>query len=1407
MSWEPKYSNIVRETFDYYSANTGLQVIGNGSVYLLPQYTGARSYYSKWPLSPSWTFSDIYNYSGYNTGQYLSYTGSGNTNDFLNSENSYTISTTSGTYSYIALTTGSSAIMQNIQDKAVLEFRLRAESADNSNTGITSINGLGCFVRTTGYQEYIEFSETGVHFHYHPELDFSIDLSTRKTFRIGFSGDDLYFFADSIRGFVGANKFNQTAFHTNYSGALISFGTPYLSSIAGNLSGFSGSLFLDYLKIYTGFFELDETYISPVSYTTIPQVAFTDYISYPNKLIALDFASVFHTGDYGKTSVSLERRATINDSWSVLNTTIISGQSPYNIDLSDVIPLKNNTEQYRFQISQESQDGINPPRQIEEIVFSASFEENNLVSAPTWGPSYGQNIVSLALDRTNWEKYPAPIDSSGTIFLLDTFSSQTFLFEEHSGYSGNLNGTIEVLSDLSKIKNFYKTSTGSIINSTMSDPYINAGPDISQYTSSGLPTGLSGGIYGQIATGNYYVVTGQRYDDIYLSKYIRYDQSGIIDSAQYVYCNTTGVGFGVTLTGTTNNALYLFKGDIQLADNSNVYIKHSSNQWNLSSIDYIQNNKFGIVFTSTGTSNSVEILSANPESAFILDNIELYQISGGHYSFSSQVNYPKIVDSTGRRYENFYIDTKFKLDGTPSNEMYLLRSSTSTSFPLNSGCLLSINKDRLPVFSIAYNYGYINGNSSTVNGTYVSITGSKTIPINEDIYLSAGIYTNTFSGLLNNANIYLTYNGQVIGIKNFDLLEDLNYIVSGLTPVIKPCSGTTIVVSGGALELDYIRMQSLECSNPEHTSREFAHIGQPYFRSDYWYEPSGSNYIMLRGSNDGGLVSDSPNQMPFFVNHPDGWITFENIGTYGLVNAFNKTYSGNARTYIPSNIKSELTGTSGSFAFGTWLSWDGISGTLFGIGNPSLNHGFNIDLDNYGNLIFNKIIGGTTEVFSFNNIGTGVYDVNVFGFSGYIIDDRINTHIGLVLNNTGNNYMLSFYKNGERLINNYSIFTGINPLSYVSGNSGGWIYSLASAYDNSNFINVSLEETWFDSNYQNYTGSGIWETLYSGSLDKSVSRDKVYVNYNELAVNKIASPNRNQKYIVMPSGSGEVPISCGINNHVYGGETGKFGSLMYSKELYKYVPMYNFDLSGSELPEIFGGKNSVFTILNSVPNDSLNLAYISTESFDTNNGLSFIDLSYKEIQNVSNYKFGEYQIDLSSSGTSGTVTGKKWVYSGEVDNDDIAISAQIYSDKYLNVGDYLYYYHLVGNGKYTVLSKTSNILDIKSSIKLIDSRNNLIDPVSFPWDIKAVNTDIDGITLPSGESYVFILTKYPYIKDSTIWIEYNAGLPSNSKQLFGYKEILNPSKIYKESEDYSLTYLSGNWTLSIDNITSVDSNS
>ncbi len=1410
MSWYPSYSNIVRESFNDYAENTGFQVIGNGSVYLLPQYTGNRSYGSRWPIAPLWSFINVFEYSGYNSGQYLSATGNTSTNDYVNNYGSYIISSQSGQSSYIALTTGSSSFMTGISDKMSLEFKIRAESSLSSQSGITGVHGLGCFIRTSLYQEYIEFSSSGVHFHYHPELDFPIDLTRRKTFRVGLSGSSLYVFADTIRGFAALNKFNQSAVHTNHSGALISFGNPYLSSISGSLSGFSGSLYLDSLKVYNDIFALDEAYISAPSYTTNIQTAYTDPIIFPTKIVSLDYANIYHSGSYGTTSVVLERKSNASGTWAGLVTGSIVGSSPVTIDLSDVLPLKNGSEQYRFAIKQNSADGLNPPRSATEIVFASSFEENPIKIGPDWGPSYGQNIISLILDNSSWTKYPTPIDNDKTVFLLDDFPSQTYLYDAHSGYSGNLNGSITVLTNQTKVTNYANFSTGAIENYDMSGPFIEAGPSISQYTSSGLPTGLSGGIYGEIASGNYYVVSGQMYDDVYLSKYIRYDQSGAINCSQYIYCNTTGVGFGLYLTGMLSGSNYLFKGDIQLAEESNVYIKHSNNTWNLYNQDYIENNKFAIVFQSTGTSNSIEVLSSNSGSAFILDNFELYGISGGHYRFTGNITYTGLLDSSNRRYENLYVDSKLKLLAAPINNLYIMQASASQSLPLNSGFMLYIDNNRKPIFSVSYNYGASGSGNSLTNGSYVTLTGSKSIPIDEDIYLSAGIYSNNYSGLINNAAIYLAYNGQINAIKNFDIQEDLSYLVTGYAPVLKPYSGNTVIISGGGIELDYVRIQSLNSANPEYTSRNFAHIGSPYFRSNYWYEPSGSNYLMFRSQNDGGLVSDSPNQSPFFINHPDGWITFSDIGTYGLVNTFNKFYSGNARCYVPTNIRSSFTGSSGSFAIGTWITWDGISGSILGIGNPTTNYGFNFDIDNNGNLLIHKILNGADQIFSIGTIGTGAYDTSIYGISGYIIEPKVSTHIGIVLNNTGNNYLLSFYKDGARLINEYALedyFNGDNPLKYSYTNSGGWIYSIASNYSNTNYSNISVEETWIDANYLSYTGSGIWETIASGSTDKSVSRDTIYINDIPASGNKIASPNRNQKYIIMPSGENSVTISCGINNYIYGGLTGHQGHLFYNNSLYKYINMYSLDISKSSISNYLGAKNSVFTVLNTVPGDSLNLAYISTEDFNTDNGTSFIDLSYRDIQNISNYNFGEYTLDLSSSGTSGTITGKKWTYSGEVNTDDIVITSLVYSDSYLNIGDYLYYYYLIGDGKYTVFSKSNNILDIKSSIKLIDNTNNLIDPKIFPWDIHVSFTDLNNNALPSGQSMVFILTKYPYIKDNTIWVEYNAGIYNSTKTIYAKKEILNTSKIYKENEDYSLSYLSGNWNLIVDNMLSADSTS
>lgn len=258
MAWKPEKDSLITiEEFNdtNLSGHSAMQSVQDGSVRLIPQYTGRRSFYSNWPNAPVWDISIDFQYSGQATGIFSdSKTGTSATNEFIADEGSWTLISPIDSTAYLGLTTGTQTnSISSMSGNFAIEMALSIEGGSGAQSGTTGAHGMGLYLSNHVNHEYLEFHPSGVHFHYHPELDFNIDLRTRKNLRVGVSGSDLYVFAEPGFGMIGVGKWNTSAtFYSGNVGAPVSetgqrilIGTPDTSDVSGDVSGYSGQMQVD----------------------------------------------------------------------------------------------------------------------------------------------------------------------------------------------------------------------------------------------------------------------------------------------------------------------------------------------------------------------------------------------------------------------------------------------------------------------------------------------------------------------------------------------------------------------------------------------------------------------------------------------------------------------------------------------------------------------------------------------------------------------------------------------------------------------------------------------------------------------------------------------------------------------------------------------------------------------------------------------------------------------------------------------------------------------------------------------------------------------------------------------------------------------------------------------------------
>ena len=667
----------------------------------------------------------------------------------------------------------------------------------------------------------------------------------------------------------------------------------------------------------------------------------------------------------------------------------------------------------------------------------------------------------------------------------------------------------------------------------------------------------------------------------------------------------------------------------------------------------------------------------------------------------------------------------------------------------------------------------------------VFLTGNFHLPLDEYFHVAAGISHSYYTGVVKGARAFIAYNGQVVASKEYDSLVDLSGFGEKITPILDEPTSDFTIGTGLFAEVDWIRIANYPQVNIETFGQKKAGFGKPYFQSDKWYRPGLETSIVLRSFNeDGALISDNPDHKSFNVLNPDGWITYTDLGSYGRINNFNSLYKGTCYTEVDSRLKNQIEDSTGSFSFLSWVTVGETSGVLFSLSDnikeqPDSYFSFGYTQHNYPFIETKN--AGSSEFLDLSGITPS--EALSVGTDGLLVNSSEHFHLGFILDNGNYNiyYDGSLIHSGEFTLGNF--LTGASGISDL-------YYCLSSFAATDKFFDCSLEETIFDTNVSYYSGN--IATIANTAKTKSSCYDKIFINSLELTGGQIVHYDYKDKYIVMPSGSGIASVWGSCNYYIYDDQTGLQGWALYGDRPYKYLNDYSFDLSFSGIDKYFGSAKSPFKILSRVPEDSVNLSFITQPSFSTSSSLGLIDLSYETVENISNYLFGDFMITNPSTGSLGSS------YSGSLDTKDFAIGATSVIRKDYSTPEPLYYSYLIGRDEYAVRAPENTLESLRDSISVVDSKGNDIF-TEFPWDIVATGIGPNG-SLTSGDFSVCLLTRYPFLADNTIWTIYNAVPYRSGDVIYGKREAIYPEPIFKENVDYSIAFRSGLWDLSISGV-------
>lgn len=292
------------------------------------------------------------------------------------------------------------------------------------------------------------------------------------------------------------------------------------------------------------------------------------------------------------------------------------------------------------------------------------------------------------------------------------------------------------------------------------------------------------------------------------------------------------------------------------------------------------------------------------------------------------------------------------------------------------------------------------------------------------------------------------------------------------------------------------------------------------------------------------------------------------------------------------------------------------------------------------------------------------------------------------------------------------------------------------------------------------------------------------------------------------------------------------GIAAYDNTPFKEVSTYSILYDTEQVDRLFGRTDSPIRLGNKVPDNAINLARYSSPSHTVPSSISTIDLSDKNVNNLINYKEGEYLIGggtfsgtLISGTNSGLYSGMYDVrVSGQIVSSDVNITNCIISDLEMEEGEPAYYYYLVGRGnKYVQIPGAyphytgqlnsyatgtipemyiANLERIKQSIYIKNRKGEAINKEVYPYDISISpyatnildtiiknstsiyidnqNTVSTGSLLPDGVFSVVLLLNKNRIEGESLFLHYTCYDSSTKEIIPGYKEIINPMPIFRE---------------------------
>lgn len=1184
-----------------------------------------------------------------------------------------------------------------------------------TDTSSTKV-GHGLLVDDTTKKIEFYFVNTGIGIR--GSTDFiPLDLQTTpQKIRFGFKQDDYYVLLENGQSFAGVNKLTGSGGATKK----IQLGAFNTSSDTTSPETI-GKTLVDYIYQSASGLYLDEDSILGSVYSTGEQTVTTPEYAplfglteYESAYIVSEIA----TGN-GTTSIKPQYKSSVDTDWTdyggFVNITSVPNQQ---LLLSTIPTVGDGSDKLRFQMKQVSTDGSAEPPRIDRLSVKSSSDQSRLMLEPAWGTVDGGNTIAIKLQPSDILKREHVIRPD--VLHLFHLNSGSYDTDSATGTVATFAGAIQS-GVAGQFNEAVQIGTSVAVDTTNATSVFDSFIDITGYVD---PNGNTGHAYaiGSIASGFDIVINSNNTVEYLSGNHTVNIAPGTLtgepSSAQIVKAYSMDSADGFYISDLTSDSVYsnkLLKFYLEIK-HGGVQVVHDNGT--LDNRHYFANMDYQspkkVALLVTGFSNG------NINKISFMSN---HQIVSDYAEFSvSNIELENF--STGKI--SYSADTRYNFTGDFSADFYI--KPLAYNLTNEDTEILSAGTTKISLT----NKGYLK--IALPSDTGVS---SRAVPLNK-----YGLI-----GLARKDNVVnLSIDGEICS--TFLYSSDLDISSESIT----------ISDNTNSVAIDELRFKNS------------AEIPSQYAQSVGVTSPKFKSVYQLPLYTGAGTTEDWRTLSLMHFNEVEGPVVNE---SETLTGAFTQAVIPHVRRDLTLRGESGVIGNAARFV----RKFNNYTGERYG----GINLPYNTSIDTSANIarsVFFKAGGYTNpnRKSSIVSLLSGADGANQYGFdigintSGYLYVDIYTgnisptSHINTSAYLGSNTFVPAMVAIDPANTSIYSMVgtgyatsqLGASFSSYSQGMHRGIEigYSLVGSVDELTVINGLLDTSTYNS----------WRQV---DMVKSNQELDIYVGGNKLSYDRVLPVHPKLAYAVMPE-------EVAGDKHFYV----DFGSYKVSSHVpYKYTNSFDRTIMSSGIAAVACETKSPFRILDTVPDGSINLALVNTPDLSTENNISFIDLSDKEIVNISNHLHGQFSLQ------DYTISGAQIYYANQVDTKDIVVSNRSVVNKELDAPYPLFYKYLVGRGRYYLNRSgidSSDINVIKSSVTVIDEFGNDIALKDYPYDLEVSALDYNNSTLPSGNFSIVLYTSKLFLPSKTAFVKYNASDSANQYKLIpGKIEAINPTPIFK----------------------------